>query len=922
MNHEKKGLRKCLAVLLILAMTITSSYVMPNQVNAQTQNQTSMETTYKGEGYEVCYKLTGSWDGAFNANVTISNTSDAVIDNWTIAFQLPYEITNIWNGNIVSSDDGKYIIKNTGSNQDIAVGGSVDFGFSANCSTEIELPDTYELLCFEEELTSDQVSIESKVLNDWGQGFNGEISIKNISDQTIEDWKLEFDFDYTISNFWTAEIISHDGNHYYIKNAGYNANIKPGETLTLGFGANPGNVTSGITNTKATQITSNKKEVKPDPVETVADLKASKNEISTDTDDGQVYFYLDMADETSENIVLCENDDQVTSFYDDGDFTNHGDDIKGDGIYSAKYMIDTKITNDVENSYVAMIGQDEVSNTIKIPVYIGLSDQEIDDMDYVDQKISSVLKEHLTPDYLINVPSDYVQNGSETEEYNEIVEQRYQALLEVVTELKSQGYIGEYSLDELNGVLNCSYSNGIWFGVMLDDPLQANDIEETDYLSTYAEENKEYSGYNALILNSFENSSYRTKYYEKLEKKWSDKGLDVDYQDFVRAQDLKTSLDDKDIITFSGHGTVVNTQSVFCLGDDSASKTQDKLYSTDMRTGRIMKLSYTDGTSSYVVTGDFFTHYYGSDGLDGSFIFSECCNFMGSEKEAGLNMDFANDLVGCSAEAVIGFYNSVMADYSRELMAYYCEQLLEGSTAAEAFNAARNEYGMNDFEYRAPSFFDWLLDRHAFDKMEPTAFPLLVGDSDSSLAKELQNGDWELSGQKNTSKPLKWNYSGDARVLKNLGPIQAKGSRMVFLSTGIGSQSGVGLSGTQGSTLTQAVRNDDKTKLEFTYDVISEEPMEYVGSQYDDKFEIQILDANNNILYNDILETINKSDWTKISDINFDGGDSTVYHTTWKTESIDISSYQDQIIKIRFLTYDIGDSAYDTAVVIDDINMY
>ena len=64
--------------------------------------------------------------------------------------------------------------------------------------------------------------------------------------------------------------------------------------------------------------------------------------------------------------------------------------------------------------------------------------------------------------------------------------------------------------------------------------------------------------------------------------------------------------------------------------------------------------------------------------------------------------------------------------------------------------------------------------------------------------------------------------------------------------------------------------------------------MEYLGSKYDDKFEIQILDENNQILYNNILESVNKSDCFKITDINFDG----------------------------------GDSNYDSAVVIDNIKIY
>ena len=113
-------------------------------------------------------------------------------------------------------------------------------------------------------------------------------------------------------------------------------------------------------------------------------------------------------------------------------------------------------------------------------------------------------------------------------------------------------------------------------------------------------------------------------------------------------------------------------------------------------------------------------------------------------------------------------------------------------------------------------------------------------------------------------------------------------NNMVFLSTGIGSQPDIGFSETQGSTLSQKIYNKNNKTLEFTYNFISEEPMEYLGSKYDDKFEIQILDENNQILYNNILESVNKSDWFKITDINFD----------------------------------VGDSNYDSAVVIDNIKIY
>ena len=75
------------------------------------------------------------------------------------------------------------------------------------------------------------------------------------------------------------------------------------------------------------------------------------------------------------------------------------------------------------------------------------------------------------------------------------------------------------------------------------------------------------------------------------------------------------------------------------------------------------------------------------------------------------------------------------------------------------------------------------------------------------------------------------------------------------------------------------------------------------------------------ILHSELLETVNTSTWLKVNGIDFEGGDNTMYHTDWKTHSINISAFQNQMIKIRFLVYDVGDSAYDTAVVIDDVKL-
>ena len=231
MRSGKYLSKQMAAMLLIVSMVFTSINIMPHTVSAEDKNLQS--TIYEGEGYEVIFRVTSRWADAFNANVTIKNTGDKVIDNWALGFHMPCEIKNIWNGVVAETEDSGYVIKNDESNQDIAVGKSVNFGFEAVCSGEIDLPDTFELLCFEEMVLSYKYEITLQVTDDWESGYSGQIHIKNISDELIEDWRLEFDFADSINRFSDAKMLEHNENRYCIKNTGYNAILNLTKQLLL-----------------------------------------------------------------------------------------------------------------------------------------------------------------------------------------------------------------------------------------------------------------------------------------------------------------------------------------------------------------------------------------------------------------------------------------------------------------------------------------------------------------------------------------------------------------------------------------------------------------------------------------------------------------------------------------------------------------
>ena len=208
---------------------------LEQQVTTSAGLQINEQTKYVGNGYEVSFKVTNKWDGAFNGEISITNTSNEIIENWGLVFDFQHEITNMWNAQVTKHENTSYSIKNMGWNQDIAVGQSITIGFQAHYQDAIIAPSSYMINSKKQKVDASCYRANLAITNYWGNGYNGEIIIENLSKSTIEDWSLEFDFEGSINNFWTADIIEHTDDHYVIKNRGYNANILAGQSIKLGF---------------------------------------------------------------------------------------------------------------------------------------------------------------------------------------------------------------------------------------------------------------------------------------------------------------------------------------------------------------------------------------------------------------------------------------------------------------------------------------------------------------------------------------------------------------------------------------------------------------------------------------------------------------------------------------------------------------
>jgi hypothetical protein len=162
-----------------------------------------------------------------------------------------------------------------------------------------------------------------------------------------------------------------------------------------------------------------------------------------------------------------------------------------------------------------------------------------------------------------------------------------------------------------------------------------------------------------------------------------------------------------------------------------------------------------------------------------------------------------------------------------------------------------------------------------------------------------------------------WAPNGDSRIISSLGPLNpTEGSFMAIISTGLGAASG------SNSMISQSIcYGKTGGTLKFDYDLISEEPMEYLNSKYDDRMDVFLV--VNGQERKILSKGVNDSAW--LADpllIDFAGGDKTTYHTGWQTASIpltDVTSGSQLVL--RFNVTDIGDSSYDTAAIFDNIRV-
>ena len=288
-----------------------------------------------------------------------------------------------------------------------------------------------------------------------------------------------------------------------------------------------------------------------------------------------------------------------------------------------------------------------------------------------------------------------------------------------------------------------------------------------------------------------------------------------------------------------------------------------------------------------VILPSFFAAYL--EPLPNSLVVVATCR-------SGYNSSLFNVLRSKGAGAFVGFDDYVLSTYAQNTTNEIIRSMLNGDTFSEAVSSARAMFGSSD------------------GGMDDARL-IAKGNGDLKLGSgdELSNGDFE------TGSLTPWMKEGDGRIIQQLGGTPPTGgSFMGIISTGLGFT-------TQTGQISQPVcLPESATRLTFDWNFFSEEFLEYCDTQFDDAFRVDLCEGDDSPACSTVFDTsvnalCQNSGALSKSSISFDEGD--VYDTGWQNQQVDITEFSGSRVNVQFFSTDKGDSIFDTAILLDNINV-
>ena len=308
----------------------------------------------------------------------------------------------------------------------------------------------------------------------------------------------------------------------------------------------------------------------------------------------------------------------------------------------------------------------------------------------------------------------------------------------------------------------------------------------------------------------------------------------------------------------------------------ASSQANRLLYEDDLKKGRLVLWG-----GNFGITPSFIKHYSGT--FPNSLIYMSICR-------GTWNGTLAQSFLSRGAGSFLGYSDYVAVSFCQTVGPTFLERMLiPGNTMADAFIPGQSNNG---------------------------AEFILFGSNDLSLEANTLNDLGFESGQIGQG----WTIDGDARIIPVLGGDgPTEGNLMAIISTGLG------FTVTSGSLSQEFCFNNSSrapSTISFDWNMYSEEWLEYVGSQFQDAFTAVLSEVGNPgnsvTLVSETIDSL--ATQVHAVSIGFDQGD--VYATGWRTSTTNIpASLQDVSLRLEFFATDVGDSIFDSAVLLDNIQI-
>ena len=223
-KESKRVTALTMSVMLMLNMTATAVPVSA---------ATGESKIYTHDGYTVEYTIKNEWTGNQNIEVTITNTGDDVLSGWAMGYNAFGEIGGLWNAKIYGHQGTEYILSSAGYNDELAPGQSTNFGYTLT-GDKFKIPQNI-VNCAERVDITEGYNVYYNITGDYGDTYQAEIVIENLSDTDINAWQLNFDGNASIDNLWNGKLLENNNGSFKVKNAENNSVIAAGDSASFNF---------------------------------------------------------------------------------------------------------------------------------------------------------------------------------------------------------------------------------------------------------------------------------------------------------------------------------------------------------------------------------------------------------------------------------------------------------------------------------------------------------------------------------------------------------------------------------------------------------------------------------------------------------------------------------------------------------------